>query len=93
MRWLVIALLVGCTPSPQQEVDDVCNAFCDCSASTPTTIDQCVAQCVPRLQTVTTQCSDCVDSHEATCTSLIDTCYTQCFTVATPNTQDTKGMR
>jgi hypothetical protein len=90
MRWLVLALLVGCTPSPEQEVDDVCNAFCDCSASTPTTIAQCVSQCTPLLTTVTTQCSDCVDTHEATCTGLINTCYSQCFTVATP---DTKGTR
>jgi hypothetical protein len=93
MRWLVLALLVGCTPSPEQEVDDVCNAFCDCSASTPTTIAQCVAQCVPLVPTVTDTCAACVDSYEATCTGLINTCYTRCFSVTTPDTKATKGTR
>ncbi|MEO6775597.1 MAG: hypothetical protein ABI467_21730 [Kofleriaceae bacterium] len=90
MRWVVLALLVGCTPSPEQAVDDVCSAFCDCTASTPSLIDHCLAQCVPELPAVTPTCTACVDSYEATCTGLIDTCYTECFSVATP---DTKGSR
>lgn len=90
MRWLVVALLVGCTPSPEQAVDDACNAFCDCSASTPTTIATCVAQCKQVVSTVTDTCTQCVDSYEATCSALFDTCQTVCFPQATP---DTKGPR
>jgi hypothetical protein len=89
MRWLVLALLVGCTPSPEQEVDDVCNAFCDCLETIPTLITQCVTQCKQQLPTVTTACGSCVDSFEATCTGLVDTCSNDCF-AATP---DTKGSR
>lgn len=89
MRWLVVALLAGCTASPEQAVSDVCNAFCDCSASTPTTIATCVAQCTQVLPTVTTSCSQCVDSYEATCTGLINTCETECFPQATPDTKGT----
>jgi len=91
MRWLVIALLVGCTPSPEEQIDDVCNAFCDCLESTPSLIAQCVAnQCKPQLPTVSDQCAACVDGNEATCTGLINTCSSECFSVATP---DTKGSR
>jgi len=86
MRWLVLALLAGCTTSPEEAVSDVCNAFCDCSASTPTTIATCVAQCKQLLPTVTTGCTQCVDSFEATCTGLINTCDSECFPQA-----DTKG--
>ena len=93
MRWLVFALVAGCTASPQQAVGDVCNAFCDCRETTPFLINQCLEQCVPQLTTitVTTTCSECVDSHEATCAGLLSSCENECFTsVATP---DTKGSR
>lgn len=91
MRWLAFTLLVGCTPSPQQEIDDVCNAFCDCLETAPSLVAQCVNnQCKPQLPVVSAACSTCVDSHEATCTGLLDTCESECFPVATP---DTKGSR
>jgi len=89
MRWLVLAFAVGCTTSPEQAVDDVCNAFCDCNASTPTTIATCVGQCKQLVTTVTDSCTQCVDSFEASCTSLTATCETECFPQATPDTKGT----
>ena len=89
MRWLVLALVVGCTPSPEQAVDDVCNAFCDCNASTPTTIATCVNQCVQLVPSVTDSCSQCVDSFEATCTGLTSNCENECFPQTPTNLKGT----
>jgi hypothetical protein len=83
MRGIVlVVLLLGCTQTPQEKAQDVCQAFCQCTdpGGLPSIVDKCVIdQCLPQLPTVADPCLDCVFAHDQVCPDLFDQCTDLCF--------------
>jgi hypothetical protein len=83
MRGIVlVVLLVGCTQTPQEKSQDVCQAYCTCTdpGAVPSVVDDCInQQCLPQLPPVTDQCLDCVFAHDQVCTDLFAQCEDLCF--------------
>jgi hypothetical protein len=82
---LVLVLVSACfAQQPQQRAEQVCNSFCGCLA--PAGVQSCVDNdCLPALpQGVSDNCFDCVNQHEASCTSLETSCMATCFSSAQP---------
>jgi hypothetical protein len=79
---LVVGLLVGCHQTPEEETQDVCDAYCDClyPGALPSTFDQCVnQQCIPQLPPVSDPCLQCVYAHDQVCSDLEQDCSQLCF--------------
>ena len=74
-----MVLFAGCTQSPADRVEIVCNTFCDCASTLPGAIETCVQQCEPAIAPVSDQCLACVYDHESTCSALESDCETMCF--------------
>jgi hypothetical protein len=80
-----VALFAGCTQSPADRVEIVCNTFCDCAFTLPSAVQMCVTQqCEPFIPPVSDECLACVYDHESTCTALESDCQTMCFPQANP---------
>jgi hypothetical protein len=82
MLWVVV-VAAGCTQSPEERVQTVCNAVCDCTVTggLPSAIQTCItSQCEPTLTPmISDDCLQCVFDHEGTCTDLETDCTTLCF--------------
>jgi hypothetical protein len=77
MRWvLVLAVVAGCTESTTLDSQTVAAIFCDCI--TPAGTTACIDELTPELETVTAQCSSCVEEYEASCPDLLGQCETMC---------------
>ena len=89
LRGLLVAtcLLAGCHQTPQEQAQDVCQAYCDCidPGAPPATTDECIAQqCLPSIPPVTDECLDCVFAHDQVCTDLFADCTDLCLSQQTP---------
>ena len=83
-RIVLVVLLAGCTQTPGEKAQDVCQAYCSCldPSALPSMLDTCIAdQCLPQLPPVTDQCLDCVFAHDQACTDLYDQCTELCLPV------------
>ncbi|HEX7701470.1 MAG TPA: hypothetical protein VF403_12125 [Kofleriaceae bacterium] len=84
-RFLWVVLFAGCTQSPADRIEIVCNTFCDCVSTLPSAVETCVTQqCEPTIPPVSDECLACVYDHESTCGALVSDCQTMCFQQATP---------
>jgi hypothetical protein len=80
--FVVVGLLAGCTQTPEEKAQDVCQAYCECvdPGAPPASRDECIAQqCLPDVPSVTDECLDCVYAHDQTCSELFDDCTDLCL--------------
>lgn len=76
--WVV--LFAGCTQSPADRIEIVCNTFCDCTSTLPSAVQTCVVQqCEPNIPAVSDECLACVYDHESACPVLENDCQALCF--------------
>jgi hypothetical protein len=81
MRLVVVSfvgLLAACSPSPEQEVHDVCTAACNCTETLPSRVDTCVAGCVADMPSVSDECVECIYTYSQSCTDLFAQCDDPC---------------
>ena len=78
----LVVVLVGCTQTPQEKSQDVCQAYCSCiePGGLPGQLESCVqTMCLPQLPPVTDACLTCVFEHEQTCPEMYDQCDSLCL--------------
>lgn len=81
MRLVVVAFFlvaVGCDPSPEQAVRDVCTAFCQCRTVLPSQLDRCVSGCTQQVPAVSDECLTCTYTYSQSCPELFGDCYATC---------------
>ena len=91
---IALLVLLGCTQTPQEKSQDVCQAYCSCAdpGALPSVLDDCIQQqCLPQLPPVSDACLQCVFAHDQVCTDLAAQCTDLCL----PANQTPKlgGMR
>lgn len=78
---VLLCLAASCGVSPQDQVDEVAQQYCDCVLPSDRT---CVSQFEMVIMTVSDACSQCVFDHEHRCASMQSDCTQLCITNPTP---------